>query len=72
MLESRQHRRSQQDQSFVVILGLEIGDECHLARVIGVLAHHWLEGLIQRRNLDKSSFSQGDVISPRLSGLVCG
>jgi hypothetical protein len=53
VLEARQHRRRQQPQPFIVCLGLDDDDERQFAGVIGVLARHRLEGVMQRLDLDE-------------------
>jgi len=53
VLKPRQHRRRQQGQALGVLFRLQIGDQRHLAGVVGVLAHHRLERRVHRLDLDE-------------------
>ena len=51
MLEASEHHARQQHQRLAVGLRLQIGDDRHLADVVGGLAHHLGERLVDRRDV---------------------
>ena len=51
MLEAPEHHAGQQHQRLAVRLRLQIGDDRHLADVVGGLAHHFGERLVDRRDV---------------------